>query len=127
MTRFKRRMLYGTAVVVLVFLWVGAVVYRPTRLALQRAESFQFRRMKVTQLAEQGVHRFFYVTNRRPAPDDQSLEGRFSNEREEKLKFGLFDTNARRTRLLELRRLNAWIEFKRLVPERPEGPYGALR
>ncbi len=92
MTRFKRRMLYGTAVVVLVFLWVGVVVYRPTRLALQRAESFQFRRMQVTQLAEQGVHRFFYVTNRRPAPNDQSLEGRFSNEREEKLKFGLFDT-----------------------------------
>jgi len=92
MTRFKRRMLYGTVALVLVLLWVGVIVYRPTQLALQRAESFQFRRMKVAQLAEQGTYRFFYATNRRPASDDQSLEGRFSNEREETLKFGLFDT-----------------------------------
>ena len=92
MTRFKRRILYGTVALVLVLLWVGVMVYRPTRIALQRAESFQFRRMKVAQLAEQGTYRFFYATNRRPASDDQSLEGRFSNEREETLKFGLFDT-----------------------------------
>jgi len=92
MTRFKRRMLYGSALLVLILLWVGVMVYRPTRIALQRAESFQFRRMKVAQLAEQGTYRFFYTTNRRRAPDNQSLEGRFSNEREERLKFGIFDT-----------------------------------
>jgi esterase/lipase superfamily enzyme len=47
--------------------------------------------MAVAQLAEQGVYRFFYSTNRRPEVDDGSLEERFGQERETLLKFGSFD------------------------------------
>ncbi len=54
MTRFKRRMLFG----------LGAWVYfYGTRAALQRAENFQFRRMLVAQLEEQGVYLQFTITS----------------------------------------------------------------
>ena len=82
MTRFKRRMLYGTALVALVLLWVGVAVYRPTRIALQRAESFQFRRMLVAQLGEQGTYRFFTLPTdvqhpmTSPSKDVSAMNGR---------------------------------------------------
>jgi len=96
MTRFKRRILIGTALVVLVFLGLGVWFYytyfASTSAALQRAEAFLFRRMQVAQLAEQGSYRFFYVTNRRSESDDGPLDERFGKEREATLKFGYFDT-----------------------------------
>ena len=92
MTRFKRRMFIGTALVVLVLVGLVLFFYRPTRLALERAEAFRFRRMLVTRLGDQDAYRFFYVTNRRLGADDGSLEERFGNERERVLKFGFFDT-----------------------------------
>ncbi len=93
MTRFKRRMLFGLTLVVLVLVGLGAWVYfYGTRAALQRAEAFQFRRMLVAQLEEQGTYRFFYVSNRRLGPGDGALEERFKTEREPMLKFGSFDT-----------------------------------
>ena len=92
MTRFKRRMLIGTVLVVLVLVGLVLFFYRPTRLALERAEAFRFRRMLVTRLDDQDAYRFFYVTNRRLGADDGSLEERFGNERERVLKFGFFDT-----------------------------------
>lgn len=93
MTRFKRRMLFGLTLVVLVLVGLGAWVYfYGTRAALQRAEAFQFRRMLVAQLEEQGTYRFFYVSNRRLGPGDGPLEERFETEREPMLKFGSFDT-----------------------------------
>jgi esterase/lipase superfamily enzyme len=85
-------MFIGTALVVLVLVGLVLFFYRPTRLALERAEAFQFRRMLVTRLGEQGGYRFFYVTNRRLGADDGPLEERFGNEREGVLKFGFFDT-----------------------------------
>jgi esterase/lipase superfamily enzyme len=95
MTRFKRRILFGTTLVVLVLLGLGAWFYftflGSTNTALQRAETFLFRRMKVAQLAEKGSYRFFYVTNRRLGADDGPLEERFGKEREEILKYGYFD------------------------------------
>jgi esterase/lipase superfamily enzyme len=91
-TRFKRRILIGTALVVLVLVGLVLFFYRPTRVALERAEAFRFRRMLVTRLGEQDAYRFFYVTNRRLGADDGSLEERFGNEREGVLKFGFFDT-----------------------------------
>jgi len=48
--------------------------------------------MTVAQPGAQGIYRFFYVTNRGPAPDSPSLQESFSNQREERLKFGLFET-----------------------------------
>jgi esterase/lipase superfamily enzyme len=93
--RFKRRMLWGTALVVLVLVGVGAWFYNTyfasTDAAIRHAEAFLFRRMAVAQLAEHGEYRFFYVTNRRPGPDGGSLEERFGREREALLKFGAFD------------------------------------
>ncbi len=93
MTRLKRRMLFGLALVVSVVLGLGAWAYfYGTRITLERAEAFQFRRMVVAQLEKQGVYRFFYVSNRRLGPDDGPLEERFETEREEMLKFGSFDS-----------------------------------
>jgi esterase/lipase superfamily enzyme len=85
-------MLIGTVLVVLVLVGLVLFFYRPTRLALERAEAFRFRRMLVTRLGDQDAYRFFYVTNRRLGADDESLEERFGNERERVLKFGFFDT-----------------------------------
>jgi esterase/lipase superfamily enzyme len=96
MTRFKRRILIGTVLLVVVLLGLGVWLYfsffAPTSTALQRAEAFLFRRMKVAQLSEQGTYRFFYITNRRPQSEQGPLQERFGKEREEALKFGYFDT-----------------------------------
>ena len=65
MTRFKRTMLIGTVLIVLVAVGLGALFQVSTREALERAEAFQFRRMVVTRQGEHGAYRFFFVTNRR--------------------------------------------------------------
>jgi esterase/lipase superfamily enzyme len=92
MTRFKRRILIGTALIVLVLVGLVLFFYRPTRVALERAEAFRFRRMLVTRLGEQDSYRFFFVTNRRLEADDGPLEERFGNTRERMLTFGFFDS-----------------------------------
>ena len=92
MTRFKRRIVIGLALVVLVLVGLVLFFYRPTRVALERAEAFRFRRMLVTRLGEQDAYRFFFVTNRRLEADDGPPEERFGNKREGVLKFGFFDT-----------------------------------
>ena len=96
MTRFRRRLWIGASLLVLVLLGLGGwfyfVAFANLEAALHRAEAFAFRRMIVTQLAEQGVYRFFYVTNRRSEPSGGPVEERFGTEREEVLKFGSFDT-----------------------------------
>ncbi len=64
MARFKRRMLFGLTLAVLVLFSLGAWVYfYGTRAALQRAENFQFRRMLVAQLEEQGVYLQLTITS----------------------------------------------------------------
>ena len=70
MTSFKKMTFWGAGLVVIVLLLLMAFFYRPTRLALERAEAFSFRRMKVAQLADQDAYRFFYVSNRQLAPGD---------------------------------------------------------
>ena len=101
MTRFKRRILIGTALIVLVLLGVGIWFYfsyfASTSTALRHAEAFIFRRMKVAQLSEQGTYRFFFITNRRLESGEGPLKKRFGNEREERLKFGNFDTRIQPT------------------------------
>ncbi|MCZ6869217.1 MAG: hypothetical protein O7G84_06935, partial [Gammaproteobacteria bacterium] len=61
--------------------------------AIRHAEAFRFRRMTVTQLAEQGNYRFHFVTNRVAGEDADSLADRFGRQREAALKFGYFDTH----------------------------------
>jgi esterase/lipase superfamily enzyme len=96
MTRFKRRLWFGAALVVLVLLSVGGwfyySIYLTSDFALRHAEAFYFRRLQVAQLDERGTYRFFYATNRRAEPGDAAIEERFGNQREEMLKFGFFDT-----------------------------------
>ena len=91
MTRVKKRLLIGGTVVLLLGLGAGFLFFRSTRQALLRAEAFKFRRMQVVRLAEEGAYRFFYITNRAPGAGDGTLEDRFSNQREEKLRFGSYD------------------------------------
>lgn len=92
MTRFKRNTLIGVVLVVFLVLGLVLLFYRPTRLALVRAEAFQFRRMLVTLQAAQDAYRFFYVTNRQPENNGGPVEERFGNQRIETINFGLFDT-----------------------------------
>ena len=93
--RWKRRLSWGLGLVVLVLVGIGIWFYNfyfsSTEAAIRHAEAFIFRRMTVAQLAEQGVYRFFYVTNRRPGAEDAPIAERFGGEREETLKFGTFD------------------------------------
>ena len=69
MTRFKRRLLICTVLVVLVLLGLGGwfyhAFYGSTYAAMQHAEAFNFRRLQVAQRDEAGTYRFFYATNRR--------------------------------------------------------------
>jgi esterase/lipase superfamily enzyme len=92
MSRLKRRILIGVALVALILIGLVLFFYRPTRLALERAEAFQFRRMLVTRLGAENVYRFFFVTNRNLENGEGPLEERFGNQRQEGLTFGLFDT-----------------------------------
>lgn len=92
MIRIKRRILIGVALVALILIGLVFFFYRPTRVALERAEAFQFRRMLVTRLGAENVYRFFFVTNRNLESGDGPLEERFGNQRQEGLSFGLFDT-----------------------------------
>jgi esterase/lipase superfamily enzyme len=96
MTRLKRRLWIGATLVVLALLgvggWIYYEIYMTSDFALRHAETFLFRRMTVAKLAEKGTYRFFYVTNRRAQTEEGPIEQRFGKEREEALKFGLFDT-----------------------------------
>ena len=92
MTRLKRIILIGVVLVVLILIGLALFFYRPTRLVLERAEAFQFRRMLVTLQADQDAYRFFYVTNRQLENKDGPVEKRFGNQRIETLNFGIYDT-----------------------------------
>ena len=97
MTRVGRRLLVGTALVVVIALlgaagWFYFFVFGRLDTALQRAEAFNFRRMQVAQLADQGTYRFFFTTNRRSETGEGPVEARFGNERVAQLTFGSFDT-----------------------------------
>ncbi len=93
MTSHGRRMLIGVTMVLLIIALLVVFFYRPTRLALERAEAFRFRRMLVTRLGDQNIYRFFYATNREFESKDGPLEESFGNRRKEKLTFGMFDTS----------------------------------
>lgn len=95
LTRFKRRLLIGLGVILLLLAGLGGLAHTfylsPTNCALQRAEAVLFRRMQVARLNLDGEYRFFFITNRRPESNAGPLLERFGIEREEALKFGFFD------------------------------------
>jgi esterase/lipase superfamily enzyme len=93
MTRLRRRLFWSAGLAA--SLLVGAALYLyfvGTRTLLEHAEASSFRRMTVAQLAEQGLYRFFYATNRIANDADGPIEERFGPDREDALKFGAFDT-----------------------------------
>ena len=89
---FKRRAFWGAALLLLLIGFALYAYFIGTRTLLEHAENFSFRRMAVTQLAEQDTFRFFYVTNRQPGDLQGEVDERFESERESSLKFGSFDT-----------------------------------
>ena len=94
MTRKKKSILIGVlAVMIIGGVWSYYAYFMSTSAAIRHAEAFLFRRMTVTQLAERGDYRHFFVTNRLLESGDAPLDDRFGIEREEKLKFGSFDTS----------------------------------
>ena len=99
--RWRRPLVWTTGLVVVVLLgasiWFYTSFFGSTNAAIRHAEAFFFRRMTVTELAAQGVYRFFYVTNRQPGENDAVVEQRFGAEREARLKFGWFDAEIRPT------------------------------
>jgi esterase/lipase superfamily enzyme len=89
----RRRILQLFAVLtLLVAVLVIYAYFVGTRTLLRHAEAFAFRRMTVTQLTEQSVFQFFYVSNRRQDVPDGTIDERFTSERETSLKFGYFNT-----------------------------------
>jgi esterase/lipase superfamily enzyme len=93
MKLIRRRIFQLLALLALLVAGLGAYAYFVgTRTLLQHAEAFAFRRMIVTQQAEQGLFQFFYVSNRQADVPDDKIEQRFTSERETSLKFGYFNT-----------------------------------
>ena len=72
--------------------WFYYFYFMSTNSITRHAENFLFRRMTVAQLAEQGKYRFFFITNRVQEHAEGLYEESFGANRENKLKFGLFDT-----------------------------------
>jgi predicted alpha/beta hydrolase family esterase len=89
----KRRLVW---IIVAVLLLLGAVGYygffRATNEALQRAESFEFRRMQVARIEGEARYRFFFATNRVAERDDGPLKERLGAARQSGLTLGSFDT-----------------------------------
>ena len=88
----KRRYKIVGSVLLLVVVSIGALFQYSTQSNLVLAEALQFRRMLVTKQSD-GAFRFFFVTNRVVEDLDAPVEDRFSNERSEKMNFGLFDSS----------------------------------
>ena len=89
----RRRIFQLFTLLALLVAGLGAYTYFVgTRTLLQHAEAFGFRRMIVTQQAEQGLFQFFYVSNRQQDVPGGEIEQRFNSERESSLKFGYFNT-----------------------------------
>ena len=92
MNRWKKRFQITAGVVLIILTLATAFFYRPTRLALERAESFTFRRLAVSLQEENEAFRFFFATNRTIQDSARSVENQFGNERQPLLSYGFFDT-----------------------------------
>ena len=98
MIKFKPRTRY-LFIVLLVFLviigmWFYQTLYGSTGEALSRAENFLFTRKTVAQLSDQGVSRYFFITNRdKSNGEDEEPENQFGNARGAGLKFGIYNAS----------------------------------
>lgn len=98
-SKFKQRLKWFAGILMAVLVvaggWFYQFYFQSTDAAIRHAEAFLFRRMTVAQLAEQGEYRFFYATNRAASDNPEELDERFTNQREDTLKFGSFDAEIR--------------------------------
>ncbi len=92
MGRWKKRVFIAAGVGFIILALVAAFFYRPTRLALERAETFAFRRLTVSLQDENQAFRFFFATNRASQESTPVVENQFSNERQPAITYGFFDT-----------------------------------
>lgn len=93
MKRSTKRLLWISAAILLILGSLGYYgFFLSTNAALQRAESFEFRRMRVARIDDQDLFRFFFVTNRAGGVADGPLDERFTAQRAGELRFGSFDT-----------------------------------
>ncbi len=92
MNRWKKRSLITAGVMLIILALAAAFFYRPTRIALERAESLTFRRLAVSLQDESETFRFFFATNRTIQDSTRSVENQFGNERQPQLSYGIFDT-----------------------------------
>ena len=88
----KRRYMIIGGILILTVAVITALFQYSTQSKLVLAEALQFRRMLVTS-QDDGVYRFFFVTNRVVNDLAAPVEEMFSNERSEKMSFGFFDTS----------------------------------
>lgn len=83
-------------IAIALLLLLGAVGYYgffvPTSEALQRAESFEFRRMQVARVGDEERYRFFFASNRAAEAGSPSLHEGLGATRGEALTLGSFDT-----------------------------------
>ncbi len=93
-----KRLLWIAGPIILV---LGAVGYYgffwSTNAALELAESFEFRRLKVARLGDEDRYRFFFATNRGGEAGDGPFDQRFTSERTDRLRLGSFDTEIKPT------------------------------
>ena len=97
MTRSRRSLRWIAALAAATLLpagvWFYQAYFSSNNAAIRHAEAFLFRRMSVSQLAEQGEYRFFFATNREQdeSGEKASLLEQFGATRQEQLTFGYFD------------------------------------
>jgi hypothetical protein len=92
--------------------------------AVRPAENFRFRHMTVTQIAEQGVYRFFYATNRQA----RGVEGALGQEHfdDSGRIYELFRAGDRIIELFDVTTANLTRTFHNFSVEAPEF-FGGLR
>jgi Alpha/beta hydrolase of unknown function (DUF900) len=98
MKPLTKRVLWATTSLLLA---LGALafygIFLSPNAALQRAESFEFRRMRVARVGDQDSFRFFFATNRAMTYGDAPLAERLTSTRDPRIKLGFFDTEIKPT------------------------------
>ena len=88
----KRLLWTGTSILLALGALAFYGLFLSPNAALQRAESFEFRRMRVARVGDQEMFRFFFATNRAVTPGDGPIAERATSAREPRIKLGFFDT-----------------------------------
>lgn len=91
MTLRKKLLIACAVAIVLAAGWFYWFYFKSPEAALRHAETFYLRRMTIAQL-ETGRYRHFYMTNRQLEEGEAPIEERFTRKRDERLRFGVFDT-----------------------------------